>query len=491
MRFARALTRAGQLSNVVGGVVIFVFLAFVSPIRLQSDELSELRLRNGIAVVVYMLVTIPGGQRFMRRRYFDPMTRWLREGRSATEDERRMVLGYPLVGTAVSGIFWGGGAILFAFLNTGAGADVAAAIAVGVTLGGMTACALQYLFAERALREATALALAGAPPRLQTPGVTVRLLMVWLLATGVPLLGALAVAAGHLLGAGFSARDTLEASLFLGCLAFVIGFAGLVVTAKSIAEPLASLRGAVERLQRGDFDARVPVDDGSEVGLLQAGFNRMAAGLGERERLREAFGAYVDPDLAERVLAEGTDLAGEELEVSIMFMDIRGFTSYAEQAGAREVVSALNNLYGAVVPVIRRHRGHPNKFIGDGLLAVFGAPERLEDHAARAVAAAQEIAALVRDRDGLAVGVGVNSGAVMAGTIGGGGRLDFTVIGDAVNTAARVEAATRQTGDDVLITEATLSRLGSSPGEWEERRGVELKGKARPVRLFAPLRPRA
>jgi class 3 adenylate cyclase len=190
------------------------------------------------------------------------------------------------------------------------------------------------------------------------------------------------------------------------------------------------------------------------------------------------------------VLSEGTDLAGEEVEVSILFTDVRGFTAYSERAGAREVVATLNDLYGSIVPVIRKHGGHANKFIGDGLLAVFGAPERHDDHARRAAAAALEIAELVREReDRLAVGVGVNTGTVMAGTIGGGGRLDFTVIGDTVNTAARVESATRQTGDDVLITEATLSALEDGAHAWEERSGVALKGKRDTVRLFAP--PRA
>jgi class 3 adenylate cyclase len=214
----------------------------------------------------------------------------------------------------------------------------------------------------------------------------------------------------------------------------------------------------------------------------------MAAGLGEREQLREAFGAFVDPELAERVLQEGTDLEGEEVEVSVMFMDIRDFTSYAERASAREVVGRLNDLYEHVVPVITRHGGHANKFIGDGLLADFGAPERLADHATSAVAAALEIADTVRERYGgdLRVGLGINSGTVMSGTIGGGGRLDFTVIGDAVNTAARVEAATRDTDDDVLITEATRALLSDDLNDWEDRPAIPLKGKSDRVRLFGP-----
>jgi adenylate cyclase len=259
-----------------------------------------------------------------------------------------------------------------------------------------------------------------------------------------------------------------------------------VLLADSVVSPIHRLERATERVGSGDLGVRVPVGSADETGNLTRAFNRMVSGLQERERLREAFGTFVDPDLTERVLEEGTDLAGDEVDVSLLFMDIRGFTTYSEQAQPHEVVARLNDLYGEVVPVILRHGGHANKFIGDGLLAVFGAPNRLPDHADRTVAAGLEIARLVRERyrGELRVGIGVNSGRVVVGTIGGGGRLDFTVIGDAVNTAARVESATRQTDDDLLITETTRQALSDEMGGWEERPPVALKGKTQEVRLY-------
>jgi adenylate cyclase len=293
---------------------------------------------------------------------------------------------------------------------------------------------------------------------------------------------------------GFSAGDTDDPS-GLGLALIGSAAAAMLVSSwligflsTSIATPIVQLRDATRRVERGDFSVRVPVASTDESGELTRSFNEMTAGLREREQLREAFGAFVDPELAERVLQEGTDLEGEEVEVSVMFMDIRDFTSYAERASAREVVGRLNDLYEHVVPVITRHGGHANKFIGDGLLADFGAPERLADHATSAVAAALEIADTVRERYGgdLRVGLGINSGTVMSGTIGGGGRLDFTVIGDAVNTAARVEAATRDTDDDVLITEATRALLSDDLKDWEDRPAIPLKGKSDRVRLFGP-----
>jgi len=261
-----------------------------------------------------------------------------------------------------------------------------------------------------------------------------------------------------------------------------------LVLADSVSGPIVDLRDATRRVAGGDLGVRVPVVCTDETGELSASFNAMVAGLGERKRLREAFGEFIDPALAERILVEGTDLDGEELDVSVLFLDVREFTSFAERADSREIVASLNELYEAVVPVILRHGGHTNKFIGDGLLAVFGAPERHVDHARRAVAAAREIAELSRaGRCGtLRVGIGVNSGSVVVGTVGGGSRRDFTVIGDAVNTAARVEAATRLTGDDVLITDTTLRALKSDAVDFVERSTAPLKGKAATVRLYAP-----
>jgi adenylate cyclase len=258
------------------------------------------------------------------------------------------------------------------------------------------------------------------------------------------------------------------------------------VLADTVSTPIVDLRDATRRVAAGDLAVRVPVVSTDETGELAGSFNAMVGGLEERERLREAFGAYVDPALTERVVAEGTDLRGELVDVSVLFLDVRDFTAFAERAEAHAVVARLNALYEVVVPVILEHGGHANKFVGDGLLAVFGAPERHPDHARRAVAAAREIARLVRNAGDLRIGIGVNSGRVVVGTIGGGGRRDFTVIGDPVNTAARVEAATRQTGDDLLITETTLHALGPEGTSFEERPSVPLRGKTASVRLYAP-----
>ena len=147
----------------------------------------------------------------------------------------------------------------------------------------------------------------------------------------------------------------------------------------------------------------------------------------------------------------------------------------------------LNDLFGIVVPCVAEHGGHANKFLGDGLLAVFGAPERHDDHADRAVAAARDIAEALGERfgDELRFGIGINSGPVVVGSVGGGGRLEFAVIGDPVNVAARVENLTRETGDSVLVTEATRCLLSDGAEALESRGDFALKGVSEPVPIYA------
>ena len=270
--------------------------------------------------------------------------------------------------------------------------------------------------------------------------------------------------------------------------AFTISFELTLLVTKSVLEPVGDLLRATERVTKGDLSTRVPVVSGDEMGTLAASFNEMVRGLAEREALREAFGSYVDPEVAERVLTEGELIEGEQVEATMLFVDICDFTAFAENASAREAVAQLNEFFGLVVPLVLETRGHANKFIGDGVLAVFGAPDRHADHANCALEAAVRITDAVEQRYGndLRIAVGINSGPVMVGTVGGGGRLEFTVIGDPVNVAARVEEVTRDTGDTVLVTESTRALLSEDwRGRLEERGSQPLKGKSDPVALYA------
>jgi adenylate cyclase len=269
--------------------------------------------------------------------------------------------------------------------------------------------------------------------------------------------------------------------------AFTISLELTVLVTRSVLQPVNRLLEATAAVKKGELDARVPVTSGDELGRLAGSFNEMMQGLSEREALREALGAYVDPEVAERVLEEGELIEGQEREVTVMILDVRDFTAFAHRSSAPETVAFLNDLFGIAVPCVIEHGGHANKFLGDGLLAVFGAPERLADHADRAVAAAADLTAKLTERFGeeISFGIGVNSGPVVVGSVGGGGRLEFTVIGDPVNVAARVEELTRETGDVVLLTEATRCLLSDGTAGLEPRGEFALKGVTEPVPIYA------
>ena len=227
-----------------------------------------------------------------------------------------------------------------------------------------------------------------------------------------------------------------------------------------------------------------PIGTGGEVTLI-------ARDVTERKRaeqyLERTFGTYLDRDIAEHILREGPALQAREVDVTTMFIDIRDFTSFAEEFEPGDVLETLNCMFELVVPIIAEHHGHVDKFVGDGLLAVFGAPAPQADHADLALDAALAIARRAREmlQGDLEIGIGIDSGTVVAGNVGGGGRLDFTVIGDAVNTAARIESATRETGDTILFSDQTMRRLRRGGLPIVPRASTRMKGKSKHVGLFA------
>lgn len=296
---------------------------------------------------------------------------------------------------------------------------------------------------------------------------------------------------GAMLAAVFDwARE--EPVLFgaIGC-ALTLGFAvplNVGAVFMPLMQPIRDLAQGTERVAAGDYSQRLPVVQDDDLGALAASFNRMQTGLLERQRLQSAFGAYVDPALAARLLDQGDDVfKGERREVTVMFVDIRDFTPFAEANTAEDTVARLNALFEIVVPAVVDEGGHVNKFLGDGALAVFGAPNALANHADAAVTAAATISRLVGVRFGgeLRIGIGINTGVVIAGTIGGGGKLEFTLIGDTVNVAARVEQLTKTTGDAILVTSNTIDALATRPPRLSGRGSHALKGKSAEVEVFS------
>jgi len=172
--------------------------------------------------------------------------------------------------------------------------------------------------------------------------------------------------------------------------------------------------------------------------------------------------------------------------VTIAFVDIRGFTTFAERSTAREAAAYLTEFFEVAVPVLRAHGGQLNKLLGDGLLTVFGAPVPAPDHADRAIAAATDLLAAVDARLGerCRIGIGVNSGLVLVGTMGAGQVLELAVVGDPVNVASRVQDATRDMGEALLLTDATRLLLDSAAARVQSRGTISVKGKARSIAVY-------
>lgn len=469
----------------VGAVIAIVYLVIPLPPVARPDHVKAV---NAVAAVVCAVIAVPLGA-WLGNHLLRPIGTWLLEDRPATLAEQRLVLLAPLRLFILQISLWLVAAALFAGLDARYSGRLAIGAMSAIAIAGLMTATCAYLLSERVLRAVAVRALtAGLPDQTGVPGVATRAILAWALGSGLPVLAIIAVGSLYLGGEPARPTQLAEAMVALGGIAVAVGVLAVTLAARATAAPLDEVRRSLEKVERGDFGTLVGVYDGTQIGRLQHGFNRMVHGLAERERLQQAFGAYVDPDVAQRILdQEDVRLEGEQVEVSIMFLDVKNFTHYSEQHPADVVVAALNRLFERVVPVIQSHGGRVDKFVGDGLLAVFGAPRRLPDHAKKAVAAALEIAAL-QEATGLPFGIGVNSGVVVAGNVGGGGRLEFSVIGDAVNVAARVEAATRQTGDSVLVGERTKELADDPAWTMLERPGVTLRGKTSEVRVYHPQR---
>ena len=361
-----------------------------------------------------------------------------------------------------------------------------------ILMGGETTCAIGYLLAERIARPVTALALAGgAPPRDRCgPGVAGRLTTAWSLGTGIPLLGISVIAVASLFHGGEDAGLVAAAVAFLAAIGIGVGMLAISMAARSVAEPVAAVRRAIARIEKGELDVQVPVDDGSEVGLLEAGFNRMAAGLRERERLRDLFGRHVGRDVAREALEnEGEiELGGEVREIAAMFVDMIGSTGLTLRKSPAEGVTLLNTYFCLVVEVVEEHGGWVNKFEGDAALCVFGAPTPRADAAADALRAARHLCErLVRELDGAEACVGVSAGPAVAGNVGARERFEYTVIGDAVNEAARLCELAKQRPGHLLASDAVLTRAASEEARrWEVREHVVLRGRDRSTGVAMP-----
>jgi adenylate cyclase len=261
--------------------------------------------------------------------------------------------------------------------------------------------------------------------------------------------------------------------------------------------PLVEMKEALGRVRTGDYDVRVKVTSDDELGALGDGFNEMTAGLKERELIRATFGRMVDPNVRDHLLRGNLQLGGEVRQAAVLFVDIRGFTSLSETMRPDDVVRLLNFYFDRLGRVIVGEQGMINKYIGDAMMAVFGAPVPLPNPAAAALRAAVRMRDAVDGlnqelvREGLPplqTGIGIHCGPVLAGNIGSAERMEYTVIGDTVNLASRVEALCKELSCDLLLTQGVMDRVDDEAealnGHIEFVATHSVRGRQEPVRLY-------
>lgn len=291
-------------------------------------------------------------------------------------------------------------------------------------------------------------------------------------------------------------NDSAKRNLFLSIAVLALSAMFVWFVSKSISTPIKLLTAAAHQIEAGEYELDLRPKTRDEIGLLTSSFVQMGKGLAERERLKDSFGRFINKEIAELAMQGRLALGGETKETTIFFSDIRSFTAISEKLQPFEVVGFLNEYMTQMVECVNDTHGVVDKFIGDAIMAVWGAPTTAgspREDALNCIRAALRMRAALmqfnRGRGGdkkpiIRIGCGINSGPVVAGQIGSQKRMEYTVIGDAVNLASRTEALNKPMGTDILITEYTY-KLVQDEVLVEEMPSVTVKGKEKPLRMFA------
>jgi len=262
---------------------------------------------------------------------------------------------------------------------------------------------------------------------------------------------------------------------------------------KSFSYPLNRLTEFVKSLGEGGFNQRVPVLSDNELGTLTEAINSMAEGLEQREKLSDIFGKAVDPAVRDHLLNKGGKLGGSLTDAVILFSDIRDFTSISENMEPERIVTMLNMYFEEMSKTISSQHGLVNKYMGDAIMALFGVLDDSKDSRFRAVQAAVSMRNSLSELNRkfaesgfplLKIGIGIHAGTVLAGNIGSVSRMEFTVIGDAVNTASRIEGLNKELSDRVLVSEEVIRDMDTSRFVVRYLTTVFVKGRKEPVRIY-------
>lgn len=485
LRVQSLLSVLSIVTNLIGATVVFVLAVFVLPGPPADARLTVVRT---VVVPAYFVVAMVVGSIWSALLALR-VTKWVLEDRPATQREQIATLRLPLQLTLIEVVLWLIATVFFSILAAILQPASLPHILVTLLDGAIVTAANSYLLSEFALRPIAARALAGDPPpkRLLAAGLEARTVFFWAVGSGVPVVGLMLVSVFALIEGDVSATRLSVMILTIGAIVLLFGWILTLLSARSVVAPVRSVRNALTVIGAGELDVRIPVFDGTELGSLQAGFNRMAAGLRERERIRDLFGRYVGPEVVREALT-GDPLVGEERFVAVLFVDLVGSTKLAATRPPGEVVQLLNRFFALVVDEVDEHGGFVNKFAGDAVLAVFGAPTELPDAAGSALLAGRALAERLREElPEVAAGIGVTAGVVVAGTIGDVRRYEYTVIGDPVNEAARLtELAKAVPGRVVASMTAVREAAPAEAAHWHAGDEILVRGRNHPTQLAVP-----
>jgi len=487
VRVQTLLTVLLVATNVIGAGIVIVLSTLVVP---SPSPNRGTVLALAVGVPAYVAVAIVLGAVWGTAGALHAL-RWAIRDETPSEEERVAALGVPWFLTKVQATLWSAATVLFTALAVVLQPARALSTAFTVGIASMVVSAIAYLFSEFALRPIAARALSGEEPRSSRRfGVRRRMLVFWGLGTGAPVVGLLVVAIVSL--SARSGEVTINRlSVVILALGGVVLVFGLLVTwlnSRAVVAPILAVRNAMQRVEQGDLDTEVQVYDGTELGQLQAGFNQMVRGLRDREHLRDLFGRHVGQEVAAAATGKDVELGGQTRVVSVLFVDLIGSTTLASEREPEEVVELLNRFFGIVVEEVDRRHGLVNKFIGDAVLAVFGAPVELEDHAGRALAAGRAMAArLAEEVPDLEAGIGISTGPAVAGNVGDESRFEYTVIGDAVNAAARLTELAKDIDGRLLASMESVHAAGEDEARhWREHDTVILRGRSNETTVAVP-----
>jgi adenylate cyclase len=486
VRIQIILTVFIALINLVGIAVAWLLTVVAVP---QPSVFIDAPLWPLVVVVVYVVVALVIGTWWLTRQSVNAL-RWATEGRKPSATDQRNTFLTPWRVALVHLLLWGIATALTATLYGQFHIVFIPRFVIALGIVGAMVATFSYLATEFTLRPVAAQALdAGPPPRRLAPGIMGRLMTVWMLGSGLPVIGIGLTALFVLVLPNMSRTQFAVAILIFTIATLVSGFVLNWIGAWITATPVRQVRAALERVENGDLSTNLAVFDGTEVGELQRGFNSMVSGLREREKVRDLFGRHVGREVAAAAEAERIQLGGEVHHVAVVFVDIIGSTRLVTQLAAWEVVTLLNRFFGVVVDEVEAHRGLLNKFEGDGCLAIFGAPRELKHPEDAALSAARAISArLLVEVPEVQAGIGVAAGEVVAGNIGAHERFEYTVIGEPVNEAARLCELAKGVPSRLLASSDTIGGATESErAQWVFGDTVTLRGHDVPTRLAIPV----